>query len=639
MDPKSPFKLNQPLDRPSLRTRLHQFWAALLAEFAAQWRLLRGGLSSADLSDDDCPPESEAPPKAPVQSKTPELSLDKLKQRFASRQSKRERRRLQRLLEEKQEAEMVHDDTPDLAISEDSIPATEVAPMVPAVEAPRPVAVPPPEATPAAPKKPAEPYRLPQADLLSEILECNRDNPDELARNQEIIQETLDSFGIDAEVVGATRGPRVTLFKINPARGVAVESISRLSNNLAMELSAISLRIMAPVPGQDYVGIEVPNQHADPVQFAALLAGELWQRTRAKIPLLVGKDINGGDVILDLAKAPHLLIAGATGSGKSVCLNGMIMSLLYRFSPEDLRLVLVDPKVVEFNIYNALPHLITPVITKTEKVVGALRWVIEEMEHRYRILSKVGARNLEGFNARPPDPQPVYDDFDQLIPAKLPYVVLVIDELADIMMTARGDVETSLARIAQMSRAVGIHTIIATQRPSVNVITGIIKANYPTRIAFQVSSQIDSRTIIDGKGAEALLGRGDMLFNPPGAGRLRRLQGALVDDDEIERVVEFSASQSEQVFNVDIFKSVEDEAPAVESTEEMMAEDEALIEQAIDIVVSERRASTSYVQRRLRIGYNRAATIIEILEQRGIVGPQIGSNRREILVECAEESE
>jgi S-DNA-T family DNA segregation ATPase FtsK/SpoIIIE len=338
-------------------------------------------------------------------------------------------------------------------------------------------------------------------------------------------------------------------------------------------------------------------------------------------------------VILDLAKAPHLLVAGATGSGKSVCLNSMLMSLLFRFPPEELQLLLVDPKVVEFAVYNQLPHLVAPVISDVSVVVLALRWVIGEMERRYRVMAKVGARHLAGFNSRPPDPQPVLDDEGQPIPAKLPRIVLVIDELADIMMTARQDVEQSLARIAQMSRAVGIHTIIATQRPSVNVITGVIKANYPTRIAFRVSSQFDSRTIIDGKGAESLLGQGDMLFQAPGASRLERIQGALVEDAAIEAVVHHLAQWRPARFDHDLFaETAATTGPVGESDALAEDEDEELIQQAIESIVRDRRASTSYIQRRLRIGYNRAATIMEILEERGIVGPQTGSAKREILI-------
>jgi S-DNA-T family DNA segregation ATPase FtsK/SpoIIIE len=311
----------------------------------------------------------------------------------------------------------------------------------------------------------------------------------------------------------------------------------------------------------------------------------------------------------------------------------MLLSILYRFPPEDLRLILVDPKVVEFNIYNRLPHLIVPVVNNVEPVVAALGWVVHEMERRYRLLAVAGVRNLDDFNHRPPKAPPPHDDRGQPLPPKLPYIVVVIDELADLILTAREAIEQKLARIAQMSRAVGIHTIIATQRPSVNVVTGVIKANYPTRIAFQVSSQTDARTILDNKGAESLLGRGDMLFRPPGADRLQRLQGPMVEDGEIERVVEFVGRQASPDFDLEILKPPSDSTAAVEVGESVAAEDETVIQQALEVILEGRRATTSYVQRRLRIGYNRAALVMEILEQRGLIGPQIGTAPREILVD------
>ncbi len=478
-------------------------------------------------------------------------------------------------------------------------------------------------------------YTLPGLDLLK----VNTDrgtttDPKEIEEKKETLQETLDSFGIDAQVGNATSGPRVTLFEVLPAPGVKVERISQISNNIAMELCATSLRILTPIPGKNSVGIEVPNATAAMVNLHSLMSTPAWKGTKVKLPVLLGRNISGKVVILDLAKAPHLLIAGATGSGKSVCINVLIMSLLYRFSPEELRLIMIDPKVVEFRAYQTLPHLVVPVISDIKKVPLALRWVINEMQHRYHILAKVGARNLDGFNSRPKSKELVLDDDGQTIPDKLPYIVVIIDELADIMMTAKADVETSLARIAQLSRAVGIHTIIATQRPSVNVITGTIKANFPTRIAFQVTSQIDSRTILDGKGAEALLGRGDMLFRPPGTARLDRNQGALVDDDEIDRIVGFVADQAGQEFDSEVFKVAGASGGDGQASGEgqLSDSDEELIQQAIDIIVRDRRATTSYVQRCLRIGYNRAASIMETLEQRGVIGPQIGTAPREILI-------
>ena len=477
-----------------------------------------------------------------------------------------------------------------------------------------------------------KPYKLPSPDLLNK--HDDRETaiePGELEEKKRLLQLTLDSFGIDAKVGDATCGPRVTLFEVLPAPGVKVERISQIANNIAMELRAVSLRVLTPIPGLNSVGIEVPNAKPATVSLRGLMQTPAWKNTQARIPLLIGRNISGNVVLVDLTKAPHLLIAGATGSGKSVCINALIMSMLCRFTPAELRLIMVDPKVVEFRAYEKLPHLVVPVISDIKKVPLALRWIIIEMEHRYRVLAKVGARNLEGFNSRPPNPVTMLDDDGNPIPERLPYIVLIIDELADIIMTAKADVETGLTRIAQLSGAVGIHAIVATQRPSVNVITGTIKANFPTRIAFQVTSQVDSRTILDGKGAESLLGRGDMLFKPPGAPKLERNQSAFVEDDEIERLTAFCASQAEQEFEVDIFKAAAS-AEGAGPGEELLEADEELIQKAIEIIVRDRRPTTSYVQRCLRIGYNRAALIMEILEQRGVIGPQVGNAPREILI-------
>ena len=409
-----------------------------------------------------------------------------------------------------------------------------------------------------------------------------------------------------------------------------------------MAMSAPSLRILAPVPGEDYVGVEVPNRQADIVRGGTFLAGASWQSFHGHLPIIMGRNIQGADVVLDLARAPHLLVAGATGSGKSVCLNSIILSLLYRFSPAELRLLLVDPKVVEMSVYRGLPHLLVPVITDVQLVVLALRWLTQEMERRYRVLAKVGVRNLEAFNRRPPPSgEPPVDEEGNPIPATLPYIVLIIDELADIMLTCRTEVETGLARIAQMSRAVGIHAIVATQRPSVNIITGVIKANFPTRIAFQVSSQVDSRTIIDGKGAESLLGAGDMLFKPPTASRLQRLQGTMITDAEIERVVRYCSVQGAAARDFDLLKTAAELAPTGEA-DDFESDDgfdngnDSLLRAAMEIVIRDQKASISYIQRRLRIGYNKAATLMELMEKRGVVGPQIGSAPREILVDSME---
>jgi DNA segregation ATPase FtsK/SpoIIIE, S-DNA-T family len=439
-----------------------------------------------------------------------------------------------------------------VTITSPAKPATIIAEFARPTAPPRAVKI-------AAPATPARSYWwFPGSNLLNPsndratAIEAN-----EVETTRGILQRTLDSLDIDAKVGDATCGPRVTLFEILLGSGVKCERISRISDNLAMELQATSLRILAPIPGKPTVGIEVPNAKAAAVSLGGLMKSPAWRKPSSTlVPLLLGRNIRGDVVIPDLTKAPHLLIAGATGSGKTVCLHALIMSMICRFSPDELRLILIDPKAVEFRAYAPLPHLLTPCITDTKKVPLALRWALKEMERRYRVLAKVGVRNLEGFNARPPETvPPVLDDDGNPIPARLPYIVIVIGELADAIMTATEDVETGLARIAQLARAVGIHAIVATQRPSVNVITNVIKANFPCRIAFQVTSQIDSRTILDGKGAESLLGRGDMLFKSSSASKLERLQIPFVADEEIDRVVAHWAAQAPQRFEPDAFNT------------------------------------------------------------------------------------
>ncbi len=477
--------------------------------------------------------------------------------------------------------------------------------------------------------------KLPELFLLQEIPIKPKVNQEEINRKMELLQDTLDSFRVDARVSGSVQGPRITRIEIRPAQGVNVDSIAALSKNMAMELEVESLRILAPIPGKPFVGVEIPNEHPEKVALRELLESSAWFNQNFKIPLALGKNTSGEMRFLDLAKAPHLLIAGATGAGKSVCINTIIMSMIFRFSKEDVELILVDTKVVELTAYQELPHLIAPVITDTKKVSHMLKWVVGEMKRRYKILALAGARNIEAYNNRTNKEVEILDEDEMPIPAKFPFMVIIIDELADIMMTSGNEVETALAQIAQLSRAVGIHTIIATQRPSVNVITGIIKANYPTRIAFQVSSQVDSRTILDGKGAEQLLGRGDMLFSPPGAAVLERIQGALVEDSEIETCIEYLAQQMKPAFEPrleTILTGNFDNQNETSHSGNGEADDD-LVKQAIEIIVRDRKASTSYIQRRLRIGYNRAAIIMEKLEEMGVVGPQIGSGKREIFID------
>jgi S-DNA-T family DNA segregation ATPase FtsK/SpoIIIE len=506
----------------------------------------------------------------------------------------------------------------------------ELSTLSPQLSAPPPSELSTPNSQPFTPKTPVafsatdlSAYCLPSLALLrpASAAEKNFSSPEELATNKRILQDSLDSFAIDAFVHDAVVGPRVTQFRVKPGFGVRVESIVALEKNLALSLSANAVRIQAPIPGESYVGVEIPNRHSAPLALRASLESEAWRNSTAELPLILGVDISGKHVVLDLARAPHALIAGATGSGKSVCISNLILSLIYRFRPDELELVLIDPKIVEFAIYRDLPHLIHPVVTEPKQAVQALKWLVREMERRYSVLAEKSVRNLAGYNTKA-----VAEGFP-----KLPYIVLVIDELADLMMTAAQDVETPIARLAQMSRAVGIHTVLATQRPSVNVITGIIKANYPTRIAFQVASQIDSRTVLDGKGAEALQGRGDMLYSPPGLGRIQRLQAPFVDDGEIEQIVTSLKAQLQPRYRVEL--RPEDVPGSGSDDPTLHAGADPLIKEALEAISANGRASTSYLQRRLKIGYNRAASLMEEMEQRRCIGPQVGNNPREIFVQ------
>ena len=467
-------------------------------------------------------------------------------------------------------------------------------------------------------------YQFPPLDLLRAPTADENEyiTSADLETDKRLLQDALDSFAVDALVHDAIVGPRVTQFRVRPGFGVRVESIASLDKNIALTMSANAVRIQAPIPGENYVGIEIPNRNTNALTLRGSFETDTWRNSTAEIPLTLGVDIAGRHILCDLARAPHALIAGATGSGKSVCISNLILSLIYRFRPDELELVLIDPKIVEFAIYRGLPHLIHPVVTEPKQACQALKWLVREMERRYQILAEKSVRNLAGYNAKA-----AKEGFP-----RLPYIVLIIDELADLMMTAPDDIENSIARLAQMSRAVGIHTVLATQRPSVNVITGIIKANYPTRMAFQVSSQVDSRTIIDGKGAESLQGRGDMLYSPPGIGRLQRLQAPFVDDDEIEKIVAFLKSQVEPRYRVELRA---EDAPGPSQSidgDTIAAGADPLIKEALEVVASG-RASTSYLQRRLKIGYNRAASLMEEMEQRRYIGPQVGNNPREIYVQ------
>ncbi len=500
----------------------------------------------------------------------------------------------------------------------------------------------------------ASEYVIPPITMLSKGVETSSASDESIEMAKEVLQHTLESFNVDGEVTNIVSGPRVTRYEISLAPGVKVEKVASIANNIAMELEAKSIRILAPIPGRNAVGVEAPNAKASSVFLRNVMETPEWRNTSAEIPIVLGKNVAGKPIILDLAKAPHLLIAGATGSGKSVCMNTLIMSLLLHFRPEELKLIMVDPKVVEFETYTTLPQLITPIVNDPQKVPLALRWAVNEMEKRYKMLAKVRTRNLKTFNSRPIANAPVIGDDGKAIPDKLPILIVIVDELADVMMTdAKAEVETSIARIAQKGRAAGIHVVIATQRPSTNIITGVIKANLPTRIAFRVGSIIDSRVILDKKGAESLLGSGDMLFIPPGGGEIERIQGAFVEDKDIDKVVELVSAQCEQQFNDTVILEESSEttketnsggsdddnsifsapeiAPVVQKYLE--ADDNDLTRQALEIVLLERKVSTSYLQRRLKIGYNKAAEIVETLETRGIVSPPLpGGSKREILV-------
>ncbi|HXB01406.1 MAG TPA: DNA translocase FtsK [Opitutaceae bacterium] len=494
-------------------------------------------------------------------------------------------------------------------------------------------------------------YQFPPLSLLQEQTKPTAANSEEEhTRNAENLLRILAEFGVEVTLGEIHVGPVITRYELVPAAGVRVEKIAGLDKNIALGMRAQSVRILAPIPGKAAVGVEVPNQTPTPVGLREILESEDWVNAKAELPIALGRDVSGKPLVSDLTKMPHLLIAGATGSGKSVCLNAIISSILYSKTPKDVRLLMVDPKIVELQIFNTLPHMLIPVVTAPKKVPAALKWLLREMEQRYQIFAKVGVRNISGFNTRKKiaDPAtPAGDEQQQLtgvapddieVPERLPYIVAIVDELADLMTTAPAEIESSIARLAQLARAAGIHIIIATQRPSVNVITGIIKANLPSRIAFQVASQVDSRTIIDTKGADTLIGRGDMLFSPPGSSRLVRAQGAYVSDDEISKLVEFlkknGPPQYAQAVQVEIDRDPDaEEEDGPDAAESDMGDDDELFKQAVDVLKSTRRASTSMLQRRLRIGYNRAARIMEIMEEKGIVGPENGSSPREILAD------
>jgi S-DNA-T family DNA segregation ATPase FtsK/SpoIIIE len=461
-----------------------------------------------------------------------------------------------------------------------------------------------------------------------------------LLANAKILEKRLEDFGVQGRVVEVRPGPVITMYEYEPAPGIKINKIVSLSDDLALALRAISVRIVAPIPGKAAVGIEIPNSVREPVYLKDILSREEFSQAESKLTLALGKDIFGNPFVTNLAKMPHLLVAGATGTGKSVSLNSMVCSLLYEADPEEVKLLMIDPKRLELSIYDGIPHLLHPVVYDPKAAALVLRWATEEMEIRYRLMAEKGVRNIERYNQKVEkelketrrkggallkETEGLEDRTGEHL-SPLPYIVIVIDELADLMMVSARDVEASLTRLAQMARAAGIHLLLATQRPSVDVLTGVIKANFPTRVSFQVSSKTDSRTILDANGAEHLLGSGDMLFLPPGTSRLMRVHGAYVSEVEILRVVEFWKKQGHPVYDQSILKPKE-ETPEAESD----GFDE-MYDQAVAVVADSRQASISMLQRKLRVGYNRAARMIEKMEKEGVVGPADGVKPREVYI-------
>jgi DNA segregation ATPase FtsK/SpoIIIE, S-DNA-T family len=479
-------------------------------------------------------------------------------------------------------------------------------------------------------------YALPPLETLDNF-ESDDHRPDwkKLEENARILEEKLSDFGVQGKVVAISPGPVITMYEYAPAPGIKISRIVSLSDDLSMALKAISIRVVAPIPGKAAIGIELPNQRRDTVAVRAILESEAFSSASTPLTIALGKDTTGQPVVANLARMPHLLIAGATGTGKSVCLNTLLTSLLFRNTPEEMRLLLIDPKRIEFKSYESIPHLIHPVVNDAKMATRALRWAVQEMELRYRMLAEKNVRSIEGYNRvlareKPPEDrkEDPHTDDQGIKHRRLPYMVVVIDELADLMMVASREVEESITRLAQMARAAGIHLILATQRPSVDVLTGIIKANIPTRLSFQVSSRIDSRTVLDTSGAESLLGSGDMLFLPPGTAKLQRIHGAFISEAEVQRITDFWRAQSLVEDTMGERVSFHDQNSTDETAEEELDEK---YDEAIELVLETRQASISMLQRRLRVGYNRAARMIEMMEQQGIVGTSDGVKPREVL--------
>jgi S-DNA-T family DNA segregation ATPase FtsK/SpoIIIE len=502
------------------------------------------------------------------------------------------------------------------------------------------------------PAKRSGAFVLPPLNLLAAPKASDKAtmSAEDIEENAESLESVLEDFGVKGEIINARPGPVVTLYELEPAPGIKSSRVIGLADDIARSMSAVSARV-AVVPGRNAIGIELPNEFREKVYFREMLAASEYDKTPAKLPLCLGKTIGGEPVVVDLARMPHLLIAGTTGSGKSVAINTMLLSLLYKLRPDQCRLIMIDPKMLELSVYDGIPHLLTPVVTDPKKAVVALKWAVREMEERYKKMSKLGVRNIDGYNTRVNEAKAkgevltrtVHTGYDKesgeaiyekedLEFEELPYLVVIVDEMADLMMVAGKDIEGAIQRLAQMARAAGIHVVLATQRPSVDVITGTIKANFPTRISFQVTSKIDSRTILGEQGAEQLLGQGDMLYMA-GGGRISRVHGPFVADDEVEKVVRHLKSQGVPQYLEEVTRDEsEDEDGAVFDSTGMGAEKD-LYQQAVEVVVRDRKASTSYIQRRLQIGYNRAASLMERMEQEGVVGQPNHAGKREILIE------
>jgi S-DNA-T family DNA segregation ATPase FtsK/SpoIIIE len=490
-------------------------------------------------------------------------------------------------------------------------------------------------------RTPQGPYEFPDLSIFQRPPEVGRSyDRDSLIMNSRILEKKLADFGVLGRVVTVHPGPVITMYEFEPGSGVKVNRITNLADDLALALRALSVRIIAPLPGKSVVGIEIPNPERDIVYIRDLLESENFRKSRSKLTLALGKDIFGNPVEADLAKMPHLLVAGATGTGKSVFLNSLLCSILFRASPADLKLLLIDPKILELSIYEGIPHLIADVVTNPKRAAAALAGIVAKMEERYRMMAALGVRNIEQFNERVDErladghtalrlrPRPGEEEAVEVPLQRIPYIVVVIDELADLMVVSARDVEEALQRLAQMARAAGIHLVLATQRPSVDVLTGVIKANFPSRISFQVSSRTDSRTIMDQNGAEHLLGQGDMLYLPPGTSKLQRIHGAYVSEKEVGELVAFLRQQGAPQFDETLLRARQES----EQKEERGEDVDDLYDRAIEIVAETRNASISYIQRRLKVGYNRAARMIEQMENDGIVGPQDGPKPREVFV-------